>query len=1045
MKKIALIAIWLYNIVVVSLLSTFVAVAKPTITDSLRVEIRAGKQYIVHEVEPDETIYSICSRYNITVQDFNLANPTQKDKKLKIGDIVYIPLAKAQFKLQSSQQGDMKKVHIVQQGEWLSKIARQYNVSPEQLKEWNNLKGDIVLPGQELIVGISNKAGRKPQNAVSSVNTANNNRRNMVAANNRQPVTILKSASPNGMITEKASKDTIKVSPYEGKLIDHIVQEGETLFQIAQKYGVRVSDLNKWNNLNGSVRMGQVLDVYVDEDKYNEILDEREKKKQPSLPNNSTPPAPTNAEGNSKLQTSAVTQPSFVGGLPTNLGSTVVTSNALLAASQPATISGVLTNSGNMPSNSNPLPVVSQSTINELTINPIPKTEDSIIVHIVKEGESIETIRQIYNVSSSEIIRWNKLQYTENGNVKIFPNQKLTIYKPTKVIHKVAQGENIQTLAAKYPTISKLDKKIVIWNRDKLNSANDIKAGQELILFVPHPQGLENLGNTGSISITNPNQITNLPSVLTSANDDKIIIHEVAKGDNLAKISEQYNVARSEIQRWNNLQPNAQGQFILHVGDKLKIYKPTLVKYVVKKGDDSTTLKQAFPTIDKLTRKVVIWNKDKIKSITDIKEGQILDIYVPHPAGTREALGQQNTSMTTNTNLPKIENNYPLQPKNLTSANTAQATPSTSETKKKSIIHIVKKGETLYDIAQKYKVKVKELKEWNELTTNNYIQAGREMVVYVNETPETPKKQQEQPKNVVSTNTTTSTPTNQKTIKHTVAKNESLSKLANDYNVKMADIKSWNNLKSDNIFVGQQLTIYVPTTFTEKKDNKPASNSTSPTTAVRKENIPIPTLNPFEQNKTYQGNGIIIPNQTKNIGTSNNITLELPKIEVKPTNSVASNNSNNETPTMRGTNPNTNNNTAISDIKTKTNSTNTNNNSTDTNNSTAAQTATESTQLPTIADTPTLVVASSGNTIEKGRAELLEDMQHQRRFIALHRTAPIGTLILVKNPINSNSVVVQVVANLPADTSPNVLIKISKAAWDRLSTSATHLDVELNY
>ncbi|MCQ2321570.1 MAG: LysM peptidoglycan-binding domain-containing protein [Bacteroidales bacterium] len=45
-------------------------------------------------------------------------------------------------------------------------------------------------------------------------------------------------------------------------------------------------------------------------------------------------------------------------------------------------------------------------------------------------------------------------------------------------------------------------------------------------------------------------------------------------------------------------------------------------------------------------------------------------------------------------------------------------------------------------------------------------------------------------------------------ITHTVKKGESLGKIANRYHVSVANIKKWNNLRKDNINVGQKLVIY---------------------------------------------------------------------------------------------------------------------------------------------------------------------------------------------------------------------------------------------
>ncbi|MFM7840295.1 MAG: LysM peptidoglycan-binding domain-containing protein [Nitrospira sp.] len=48
--------------------------------------------------------------------------------------------------------GDSPSVHTVQAGETLFRIARQNGVSVQQLRQWNNLKNDVIEVGQQLIV-----------------------------------------------------------------------------------------------------------------------------------------------------------------------------------------------------------------------------------------------------------------------------------------------------------------------------------------------------------------------------------------------------------------------------------------------------------------------------------------------------------------------------------------------------------------------------------------------------------------------------------------------------------------------------------------------------------------------------------------------------------------------------------------------------------------------------------------------------------------------------------------------------------------------------
>jgi LysM repeat protein len=103
------------------------------------------------------------------------------------------------------------------------------------------------------------------------------------------------------------------------------------------------------------------------------------------------------------------------------------------------------------------------------------------------------------------------------------------------------------------------------------------------------------------------------------------------------------------------------------------------------------------------------------------------------------------------------------------------------------------------------------------------------------------------------------------------------------------------------------------------------------------------------------------------------------------------------------------------------------------------------------ADTKKTPVSSTG----KGRKEITEtgiaswirdDDINPNKYYALHRSAPIGTIIRVTNKMNSKYVFVKVVGTLP-DTGDNtdLLIKISKASAEKLGVRDSKFQSELSY
>ena len=89
---------------------------------------------------------------------------------------------------------------------------------------------------------------------------------------------------------------------------------------------------------------------------------------------------------------------------------------------------------------------------------------------------------------------------------------------------------------------------------------------------------------------------------------------------------------------------------------------------------------------------------------------------------------------------------------------------------------------------------------------------------------------------------------------------------------------------------------------------------------------------------------------------------------------------------------------------------------------------------------------NSDEVIEAGLAELIEGTEGNRKYLAMHRTAPVGTILKVRNEMNNREVFVRVMGKLP-DTAVNdkLIIKLSRSAYDRLGAIDPRFRVELTY
>ena len=83
---------------------------------------------------------------------------------------------------------------------------------------------------------------------------------------------------------------------------------------------------------------------------------------------------------------------------------------------------------------------------------------------------------------------------------------------------------------------------------------------------------------------------------------------------------------------------------------------------------------------------------------------------------------------------------------------------------------------------------------------------------------------------------------------------------------------------------------------------------------------------------------------------------------------------------------------------------------------------------------------------ESGLAEMIDTEESSSKYLALHRTAPLGTLIEVKNQYNQEKIWVKVVGRIPTTSiNEDIVIKLSARAFEKLSPNSRRFRAEINY
>ncbi len=172
-----------------------------------------------HVVQPGENLTTIARKYNVSVSDIKEWNNFE-DNNLLAGTKITVK-AKEENEVAEAAKPEVRNVeYTVRKGDFLGIIARKNNVSLEQLREWNNLKDNNIHVGSKLI--------------------------------------IAKVEVGSEAVAEKSSKADRVSSAHE-----YLVRKGDSLFSIAKKYpGITVSDIKKWNGIRSeNIKPGMKLKI----------------------------------------------------------------------------------------------------------------------------------------------------------------------------------------------------------------------------------------------------------------------------------------------------------------------------------------------------------------------------------------------------------------------------------------------------------------------------------------------------------------------------------------------------------------------------------------------------------------------------------------------------------------------------------------------------------------------------------------------------------------------------------------------------------------
>jgi membrane-bound lytic murein transglycosylase D len=189
--------------------------------------------WVRHKIKTGETLSQISQRYRSSVSLIKQVNNI-RGTNIRAGKYLTVPTATKSLKtytlsensrkasIQNTNRAGTKRIHIVRSGQSLWSISRSYGVSTQALAKWNAMAPiDTLRVGQKLVI--------------------------WTRGNLSQTVSVNQTRPSNAL-----------------HALRYTVRKGDSLYRIADRFNIRVSDIRRWNRVGKYLQPGQKLKLYVD-------------------------------------------------------------------------------------------------------------------------------------------------------------------------------------------------------------------------------------------------------------------------------------------------------------------------------------------------------------------------------------------------------------------------------------------------------------------------------------------------------------------------------------------------------------------------------------------------------------------------------------------------------------------------------------------------------------------------------------------------------------------------------------------------------------
>ena len=507
-------------------------------TDSEIVIVPPKGKRSTYTVQPGDTLALIAAKNGVNWRDVAKWNQMDANATLYVGTSIYLYDAKPQaekIEVRSTVKAETKpESYTVRANDTLTGIADEFGLSLKQLADYNGLSVTSgVRVGQKLSLKetAQSRAKTNDEKATSQTKVATQSYTvkrgeylkliaDRYALSNQElaDLTAGLNAGSNLLVGQKINvplndvkslaTSSAKASPVKAepqfKVESYKVQRGDTLYSIASQSKMSLSELADLNNLstNSGLQVGQSI----------------------KIPAGSTVPDTYTVQSGDSLTAIASKY---------NLGMDYIADLNNMSRTAGLRVGQKLKLTGEVPAVETPKTVEKQTTA----------SNNSTDIHVVKSGETLNSIARKYHLQLNYLAELNNLSRTANVRV----GQRLKIegdVDPAPI--------KTETVVAKPQATS-----------GRATESYKVKSGESLNLIanragmsVSELASLNNLSPRAGLQVGQTIQIPKLISQYT-----------VKRGDTLIGLASRYGMDTSQLAELNDIKPNTQ----LRIGDVIKV------------------------------------------------------------------------------------------------------------------------------------------------------------------------------------------------------------------------------------------------------------------------------------------------------------------------------------------------------------------------------------------------------------------------------------------------------------------------------------------